>query len=209
MDATSHKHTQHLIACPSCDELHDISAMDYGHKARCVSCNEVLSVSYKDPFSRAAAYSIAGLICFIMSCSFPFMSFKAKGLESIMTLPQTIAQIYNDGMWHLAVLVAAFILVLPAVILVLVGILGISLAAGWRNYWAKGIAKLIFHLKTWCMVEVFFFGVLVSLVKITHMATIILGIAFWSYAAFSILLILAITRLDTYFTWNRLEELQP
>ena len=59
------------------------------------------------------------------------------------------------------------------------------------------------------MVEVFFFGVLVSLVKITHMATIVLGIAFWAYAAFSVSFILAISRLDTYYTWKRLEELEP
>ena len=205
----SHKHTQHLIACPSCDQLHDMSDMDYGHKARCLSCNKLLSKLDKDPFSHATAYSIAGLICFIISCNFPFISFKAKGLESIMTLPQAIAQMAGDGMWHLAVVVAAFILVLPFLILVSVGALGISLAMGWRNHWSKDVAKLIYYLQTWCMVEVFFFGVLVSLVKIVHMATVILGLAFWAYAAFSILFILAVSKLDTYYTWKRLEELEP
>lgn len=126
-----------------------------------------------------------------------------------MTLPQAITQIADDGMWHLAIVVAAFTLVLPSVMLILTGILSISLAVGWRNYWAKDVAKLIFHLQTWCMVEVFFFGVLVSLIKIIHMATVVLGIAFWAYAAFSISFILAVSRLDTYCTWKRLEELEP
>ena len=206
---SSHEHTQHLIACPSCDRLHEISDLDYGHKARCLSCNKILSTYRRNSFSHTVAYSITGLICFIISCSFPFISFKTKGMESIMTLPQTITQIVDNGMWHLAIVVAAFILVLPSVILILTGILSISLAAGWRNYWAKDVAKLIFYLQIWCMGEVFFFGVLVSLVKITHMATIVLGIAFWAYAAFSISFILAISRLDTYCTWKRLEELEP
>ena len=68
---------------------------------------------------------------------------------------------------------------------------------------------MIFHLQLWCMVEVFFIGVLVSLFKITHMATVGVGIAFWSYAAFVIFFTLTLSNLDTFYTWKRLEALEP
>ena len=57
------------------------------------------------------------------------------------------------------------------------------------------------------MVDVFFIGVLVSLVKIAQMATIHMGISFWAYAAFSVLFILALSNLDRFQCWRRIEAL--
>jgi len=196
------------MACPSCDQLYEIPPMVHGDKARCESCDHLLSTYRDHAYSHVVAYSISGLIFFVLACCNPFMSFKSSGLESVMTLPQTIAQIKGEGMWDLALLVACFILIIPALVLVLAGALGASLLAGWRNHWAKDVAKMIFHLQKWSMVEVFFVGVLVSLFKIAHMATVGIGIAFWSYAAFAIFFTLALSRLDTFQTWKRLEELE-
>lgn len=197
------------IACPSCDQLHDLSGLTHGDKARCTSCNHLLSTYQKDADVHVLAYSIAGMIFFVLSCCNPFMSFSSSGLESVMTLPQTITQIKGEGMGDLALLVACFILIIPALVLILTGCLSLSLAASWRNYWAKDVAKLIFYLQTWSMVEVFFIGVLVSLFKLAHMATIVIGAAFWAYAAFSICFTLALSNLDTFQTWKRLESLEP
>lgn len=200
---------QHLIACHSCDQLHDMQALEPGQKARCQSCGAVLSTCYEDPFSKVLAFSISGLIFFVISVCYPFMSFSSMGLESVMTLPQAMVQVSADGMWYMPIIVGAFILVLPALVTVLSGLLGLSLAAGWRNHWSKDIARFVFFFKNWCMVEVFFFGVLVSLVKIMHMAHVTLGIAFWAYAAFSICFTLSISRLDRFYTWQRIDELKP
>lgn len=197
------------IACPSCDQLYELSDLECGDKAKCVCCNHLLSTYRKDAYEQVVAYSIAGLIFFVIACCNPFMSFKSSGLVSVMTLTQTIQQITGEGMWELALLVACFIMIIPALVLVMACVLGVSLAAGWRNHWAKDVAKLIFHLQTWSMVEVFFIGVLVSLFKIAHMATVGIGVAFWSYAAFAIFFTLTLSRLDPFQTWKRLEELEP
>jgi paraquat-inducible protein A len=197
------------MACPSCDQLYEISGLKHREKARCGACNHLLATYRENAFVHTVAFSIAGLVFFIIAFCNPFMSFQSSGLESVMTLPQAIMQIKSEGMWDLALIVACFMMVIPAVVLVLAGILGASLAYGWRNHWAKGIAKLIFYLQTWSMVEVFFLGVLVSLVKIAHMATVGIGMAFWGYAAFAICFTVALSNLDPFFTWQRLEELEP
>ena len=196
------------IACPSCDQLFAIGQMQHGETARCCSCNHLLSTYRNKPYEQVVAYSISGLIFLTLACSNPFMSFKSSGLKSVMSLPQAISQIRGEGMWDLALLVACFIMIIPGIVLVLAMFLGLSLALRWRNHWAKEVAKVIFYLQTWSMVEVFFIGVLVSLFKIAHMATVGIGLAFWSYAAFAIFFTLALSRLDTYQTWKRLEELE-
>lgn len=204
-----HNNSDDQMACPSCDQLYDMSGLEHQQKARCGCCNHLLATYREHAYSHVVAYSVSGLIFFAIACCNPFMSFKSSGLESVMTLPQTISQIRGEGMWDLALLVACFILIIPALVMVLAGALGVSLLAGWRNHWAKDVAKLIFHLQVWSMVEVFFIGVLVSLFKIAHMATVGIGIAFWSYAMFALFFTLMLSNLDTFYTWQRLEELEP
>jgi paraquat-inducible protein A len=52
------------------------------------------------------------------------------------------------------------------------------------------------------MVEVFLLGMLVSLVKLSHLATVILGTAFWAMAALIVVLTLAGRAFDPRLLWQ-------
>lgn len=155
------------------------------------------------------AYSSSSLVMLALACAFPFMNFSRAGFENTMTLPQTVLELWVNNMPWLAIVVAAFIILIPALVMVLVLILGATVRAQRHPPWLKGLGSAVFHLQNWSMVEVFFVGVLVSLVKIAKMATIVLGISFWSYAAFAVLFTLAITNLDKYQSWQKIEALVP
>ncbi len=208
VEKNSNLSTDDYVACPSCDCLFDLSQLRDGERARCTRCNHVLSVYRGHAFVHAQAYAAAGLIFLLLACHFPFLSFKSSGLESVMTLPQTIQSLYNEGMWDLALLVTGFIVLIPALVLLLILVLACALSCGWRYHWQAEVGKLIFHMQNWCMVEVFFIGVLVSLVKIANMATVIIGASFWAYAAFSLCFVLALATFDRYQCWKRIGELQ-
>jgi paraquat-inducible protein A len=195
------------IACPSCDLVFDVTNLQHGETARCSRCGAFLTTYRRDGIERIAAYSTAALVLLVMSCAFPFLAFSRSGLENTMTLPQTVADLWSNGMPELALLVAGFILGIPAVVLTLLLLLAIGMLRGQPAPWLRPIGSLIFHLYNWSMVEVFFVGVLVSLVKITKLASISLGISFWAYAGFSVLFILAISNLDRYQCWQRIEAL--
>ena len=57
------------------------------------------------------------------------------------------------------------------------------------------------------LVKVNMILLIVSLVKIGSLATVILGISFWSYAAFALCFTAALTQLDRVQLWERIEEL--
>jgi paraquat-inducible protein A len=57
----------------------------------------------------------------------------------------------------------------------------------------------------WSMVEVFMLGVLVSLVKLAHMATVVPGVGMWAFFALIIVLASASTVLDPREVWDRLD----
>ncbi len=144
-----------------------------------------------------------------VACAFPFMKFSRAGLENTMTLPQTVLELWVNNMPWLAVLVAGFIIVIPAVVMVMVLVMAQALVREAHPPWLRPLGSIVFHLQSWSMVEVFFIGVLVSLVKIAKMATIVLGISFWAYAAFAVLFTAALTHLDKFQSWQKIEALSP
>jgi paraquat-inducible protein A len=200
-------HKTACLACPSCDLMFDVSNLADGETACCSRCGHFLTRYRVDELNRVMAFTITALVLLALACSFPFMAFKAAGLESVMTLPQTALQLWRYGMTDLAFLVAAFIILIPATVLVLILILVGALMMERHYACLRPLGRLIFTLQSWSMGDVFFIAVLVSLVKIADMATVILDISFWAYAAFSILFILTLSNLDRFQCWRRIEAL--
>lgn len=195
-------------ACLSCDRLVSVAALKEGESAFCPRCGHFLTRKLPDPYGRVLSFTIAGIILLIMANAYSFLSFSSTGLESVITLRQTPGAVWDYGMPIVAVIVAAFIIIIPAFIMVLLLLLCIPLHAGQYKPWLIPVAKGVFLTQNWSMVEVFIIGVIVSLVKIAAMATIELGISFWAYAGFSICFTLAISSLDRYQCWERIEALQ-
>jgi paraquat-inducible protein A len=125
-----------------------------------------------------------------------------------MTLPQTAQQLYDQGRPDLAFLVAGFIIFIPGAVLVLLLALSTCMIRQTFYDWMMPVSRLVFHMQSWSMVEVFFIGVLVSLVKIGHMATVVIGVSFWGYGAFALCFIASVSNLDRVQYWNELERLQ-
>jgi paraquat-inducible protein A len=195
------------IACPGCDLLVNVGALKHGESASCPRCSCFLTGYREDANERVLAFASAGLVFLLLANSYSFLSFGASGLESTMTLRQTPGALWENGMPEVAVLVAAFIIVIPAVILILLLALSITLGQGRNHPLLAPIAKVVFLAQNWAMVEVFIIGVIVSLVKIAAMATVTIGASFWAYVAFTICFTVAVTSLDRYQCWERIEAL--
>ena len=67
------------------------------------------------------------------------------------------------------------------------------------------VFRLLLTLRPWGMMEVFMLGILVSVVKLGKMATIVPGVALWSFALLIIVLAAATAALDRRMVWDRLE----
>lgn len=197
-----------LIACHGCDLLVDVSTLESGSHASCPRCGHFLTQYQHDAMSRVLAYTVAAIILLLLAVAFPFLSFAASGLESVMTLRSAPGSLWNYGMPELAILVAAFIIYIPAIILLLLVSISLPLIYGKNAPWLRFAARGVFTMKTWSMVEVFIIGVIVSLVKIAAMATVGLGISFWAYAGFSICFTLAVAALDRYQCWEMIEAVE-
>ena len=100
-----------------------------------------------------------------------------------------------------------FIIIAPAILLFsIIWVLTPFVFKGACSKLSVEFGKLIFHTAPWSMAQVFLIGVLVSMVKIASLATIELGISFWSYIVFTIFITLTMTSLDSHQFWNAIEK---
>ena len=192
-------------ACIHCDLPLTIGELSGGQRALCPRCGQVMSACTRDALQRALAFATAAIVLLILANAFPFLSLKAKGLESVMTIPATAAELHRDGYTALAVLVIGVIVAIPAVILGVVLALVVPLHQGRNVPWLVPAGRLIYLLSPWSMVEVFVIGVIVSLVKIHHMATVVIGLSFWAYIAFSLCFAATLASLDRLQVWREIE----
>jgi paraquat-inducible protein A len=141
----------------------------------------------------------------IVAQGFPFMSLDAKGVRTAMTLTAAAGSLIDEGSGLLGVAVAVFTLVAPVV--VAGGLVYVCLPLRWGVAWpgALAVTKWLERLVPWAMVEVFFLGALVSLLKLVKLADVSLGVAFWALAGVMVCLAAAIGGIDRRELWDRLE----
>jgi paraquat-inducible protein A len=65
--------------------------------------------------------------------------------------------------------------------------------------------RLVQTVKPWGMVEVFMLGTLIALTKLAALASVVPGIALWSFGALMFLVAAAAASFDSHALWARVE----
>ncbi len=196
--------THSLIACHDCDLLYRVSPLPEGGVARCRRCGAVLYRHKPNSLDRTLALSIAGLVLFLLANVFPFLAFKLQGQVTETTLSTGIWELYAQDMWLIALLVLLTCIVIPFI--QLLGMLYVLLPMKLNRLpWKLSrVFRFLLTLRPWGMMEVFMLGILVSVVKLGKMATIVPGVALWSFALLIVVLAAAAAALDRRMVWDML-----
>lgn len=115
------------------------------------------------------------------------MSISSNGVGNSIALLQAPLILAEDGYGMLSFIVLAGVILLPGVYLLLIVAMLVPLYLGKAEAGSLFCAKAISSLIPWAMADVFVLGVLVALIKLMHMADIVVGPAFWAYLAFALL----------------------
>ena len=102
------------IGCPECDLLIRRPMLAPGQRAVCPRCRFVLSVCYAEPANRALSFAVSGLVALLIAISFPFLAINAAGVESSMTLLQSMSYLADYGANTIAVLIFVIVILIPA-----------------------------------------------------------------------------------------------
>jgi len=186
-----------LVACPECDALHRRRPLARGDKARCVRCGAVL---YRNPRLRPdqmLPLVVGALVTFGIANFFPIVDLHVQGLHSSSTLFGSIRGLWGEERQMVAALVFATTLLFPLVDLsAMLALLLLSRFGRPAPLW-----RFVQALRPWGMIEVFMLGILVAVVKLSHLAHVLPGVALWAFAALTVLLAIILS-FDPRSLWD-------
>jgi paraquat-inducible protein A len=192
-----------LIACPDCDLLQRETSLQVRGTARCSRCGAELYRDHPDSLERALSYTLGGLVLFIIANVFPILGLQVRGDVIQTTLLGGVRTLYEQNMGLVAGLVFVTTIVMPLTELAGLAYLLLPLKFQRVPRWIAPVFRAMHLAREWSMVEVFMLGVLIALVKLSHIAGVIPGIALWSFGSLMLLLAAAASAFDPRALWAR------
>lgn len=189
-----------VVACHTCDMLQRTIPLMPGDTALCSRCGSPLFRA--GHIERALALTFTALIVFIIASAFPIATIETQGRYNAASLPGAVGLLWDAEMHLLALLVFVTTLLVPFLELALLALILGALRAGRPSRPIRLMLRLISGTRPWGMVEVFMLGVLVSLVKLAHLAHVVPGVALWSYAVLMLLLAAIWSNVDARELWT-------
>jgi len=194
----------HQIACHECDLIHNVPPMPARAAAVCVRCGAVLFRVKVDSVNRTIAWTISGLILYVVAITFPFLAMKSGSIVQETGLLSGIRQLFEQGIIPLAILVLLTCVVIPLIQMLGLLYIFIPLKLNLRVKLAIPVFRMFQHVKPWSMMEIYMLGILIAMVKLGKMATIVPGLAVVAFGLLIFVLNFAITAVDSHMVWERL-----
>jgi len=188
--------------------VHELPEVPEGSAARCRRCGTLLRKRPRNALERTLALALSAAILFAVSNSFPFLSFEMRGRVTETTLMTGIIDLYQEGKGEVAALVLLTTVLAPAFQLGLLLYILLPLELGRVPWKLPHAFRVLRHAQTWSMIEVFMIGIVVAITKLMGMATIVAGLALWSFALLMIVLSAAVSTFDPEAMWERREALR-
>jgi len=191
--------------CPQCDLIAQPARLRAGESSHCPRCGaEADRGAYG---SRTAALAIAATAAqlWLLMNVFPLVTMTLGGVRRQTTLVGAALALFERGKAPLGVLVGVTTVLAPAIeILVALFVLG-RLDTLARAGWLGRLVRWYRALRRWSMVDVFMLGCLVSIVKLAHLADIVVGPGLWACAALlpALALLNSLARPQALLRWTR------
>ncbi len=201
---------ENVTACDVCDLVHTIPPLKRGERFVCERCGHTL-LSFREHVEKHIfGTGFSSLLMFFFALLFPFLGFSNNGAERSVTLYNIVSILIIQDYLVLSILVSLAIFVFPIAYLVTVLILVWSFNKPYIGLATKCyLTRWVVVIQPWLMVDVFLVGILVALVKMNSMADIQLGLSFWAFCAYVLLLLKTVSLLDRRWLWNQVVGQAP
>lgn len=175
-----------IVICHECENRVNVPVLDHRQKASCPRCGFVLTRHKHKAQEKIIAFAVTALIFLGLALPFKFLGFSASGQEQSIGIISGLEVLIAQDYLFLAIIQLLAIVVLPAIVLLGLVIILVPIQLGSSLPYGDRVLSFVFALLPWSMAEIFLIGVLVSLIKISSLADISIGLSFYAYIGFTI-----------------------
>ncbi len=134
------------------------------------------------------AVTAAALITFVLAHAYPILELSVQGSVSKATLLGSVVVLWMEGSELVAAMVFVTTFLTPLFDLLAVAALLLAVVTGRRPAFFAPLLRFLHAARPWGMIEVLMLGVLVSLIKLSHLAHVTPGVALWAFISLTLLL---------------------
>lgn len=171
------------LLCPECDLLARRIDLRSDQVSKCPRCDAELDRGTYATHEAALAIAVAAAELWILMNVFPLVALTLAGTRRETTLSGAAVALATHGMPAVAALVVFTAIAAPGVEIAL-ALYVLGRLESLRRSGALGrLIRWFRRLRRWSMVDVFMLGSLVSIVKLSRLADLVVGPALWACAA--------------------------
>jgi paraquat-inducible protein A len=197
-----------LIACGECDLLIRLAeARESPHySALCPRCGALLYHHSRHSLENTLALACACLVLLVVANTFPVVGLNIQGQRIDTTVVSAALQLWREDMPAVAILVMVTTTLTPLVEISGIIWLVLPLMLGRRPPAFARVFRALQAAHPWAMVEVFILGILVALVKLSHLADVLPGPAMLCFGLLMLLLTTISAIIEPRDLWQAWEE---
>lgn len=204
MPASAANSVSPLVACPECDLLQRELLLRPRRVALCRRCGAQLYRECGTGLDLTLAFTLSSILFFAIANTYPLIRLEVQGSSTSATLLGAVRALVAQNLIPVGALVFVTAILVPALELMAMLYILVPMKL---SYSVPGVAqtfRFVQMIRPWGMVEVFMLGVLVSVVKLASFATVIPGIALWSFGALMLSLSAAAHFFNPREIWQRM-----
>jgi paraquat-inducible protein A len=200
--AASPSAASELALCSHCDLMQYLPVLAPDEEASCQRCGHHLDARHVQPVLRPVLFAASALFMLLLANLFPFVSMYAAGNSNEMNFFDTSSVLFTEHHQWLAIIVWLFIQAIPAACMI--AVLYLKLGMVYKVPALTWVARVLYMLKPWSMVDIFLMGLIISFVKLVADADISLGPSFWAFCLFCLLHLRTFQVIDRRELWSKI-----
>jgi len=194
-------HRYDLISCHDCGVLYRKRPLRPREKARCIRCRSVLYRGSSADLNKVVALTLGAAFVFLIAQFFPIVELDINGLTSSATLLGSIRVLWSEQMQVVATMVFLFTMLFPAIELGSLLYVALGLRMKVRVPGFNRVLRAVQTAREWGMTEVLMIGILITVVKMTSLATVVPQPGLFAFGALTVMLAIVVS-FDPKTLWN-------
>lgn len=196
-----------MTACPECDLLvgQAMPPRASHYSTVCPRCGALLQRHSRNSLENTLALACACLVLLIVANTFPVVGLNIQGQRIDTTVIGAAIQLWRADMPVVSLLVLVTTTITPLLEMAGVIWLVLPLMYGRRPPGFTWVFRSLQAAHPWAMVEVFLLGIMVALVKLSHLADVLPGPSMLCFGALMLLLTTISAIVDPRDLWQAWE----
>ena len=172
----------------------------------CPRCGKKLQAPKKNSIDKTLALSITALLLYPPAAFMPLMTLDTLGFEESGSIVDGVVQLYDKGYLFVSLLVLLTSLLFPLIKLSLLFVVSLSLKLKRYPDILPLLMRSFHYIDEWGMLEVYLIGILVTIIKMYHLANIHYDLGFFCFIGLLLVTLCSSTAMDEHLFWDLIER---